>query len=61
MDTASRRGILVAALVLAIGVTACIVRSGGPPPGQPVYVQKHQKVKVQKQKHKKHKGPGHDD
>jgi hypothetical protein len=54
--------LILAFCLVAVVATACIVRTGRPPPaqrGQPVYVEKHKKQKKQKKhkkvKHKKHK------
>lgn len=50
MDPATKRGLLVALLIAAIGLTACVVRT------VPVH-HRHQEVKAQKHKHEKHKKP----
>jgi hypothetical protein len=48
--------LIIAIFLIALVTTACIVRTHPTRRGaQPVYVEKHKKVKHKKQKHKKHR------
>lgn len=52
--------LIIAISLVALVLTACLVRTNRPPPaqrGQPVYIEKHKhkKHKHKKQKHRKHR------
>lgn len=63
MDPATRRGLLIALLIAALGLAACVVKTAPSHRHRHHSVQSHEKHKPHKGKHKKHKkhkkGRGH--